>query len=317
MKKFALFLISATLLLCSFNLNAQNPRCIEEGSPPRISYWKNFTNNVYLNEQEGCSFRFVLKDPNNIGWSSSSRIDITVDGVAYGSLTLPWGTPYKEEIKLLPSGEVQFLWIGGWSPTTNCFDIYNSLNELIYRSPEWLPANLFFIYQNECCIPLTDFEGGYNQETKEVNLSWVAPTSVDLTGFNIYRNDELLTSVESSSNSYSSLTSGLQSGNYKYCVVPVYPFSCVFEEECFEVDIEVGIKNYDSTLSLYPNPATHSITISGDIVVNAKIYNSVGQLVLSHNTNVINVSVLTNGIYILAVETSTGNTIHKKIIINR
>jgi len=293
MKKFAIFLISATLLVCSFNLNAQT---------------------------DGCTFRFVLKNPNAMGWSPEVGVKITVNDMNYGFLNLPWGTPVgeeREEIKLLPSGEIHFSWIGYFNSLLHYFEIYNSSNELIYASPESLPGELFFTYQNECCIALADFDGEYNQETKEVNLSWVAPTSVDLTGFNIYRNDELLTSVESSSNSYSSLTSGLQSGNYKYCVVPVYPFSCVFEEECFEVDIEVGIKNYDSTLSLYPNPATHSITISGDIVVNAKIYNSVGQLVLSHNTNVINVSVLTNGIYILAVETSTGNTIHKKIIINR
>jgi len=317
MKKFAIFLISATLLVCNLNLNAQNPFC--KWDETKAGKWLNFTHNINLIEGEGCSFRFVLKDPNGSGWNTGAGIIVTVDNIEYGTVTLPWGSGnYKEEVVSLPSGEVQFSWTGPYNMGKVCFEIYCSTNELIYRNPQFLSEGLFFTYQNECCIPLTDFEGEYNQETKQVNLSWVTPTSVDLKGFNIYRNDELLAQIEDTINSYSTHTGGLETGKYKYCVVPVYPFTCSFEEECFEIDIEVGIKNYDSTLSLYPNPATHSITISGDMVVNAKIHNSVGQLILSqHNTNVINVSVLTNGIYILAVETSAGNTIHKKIIINR
>jgi len=150
MRKNITFLISATLFTICVNLSAQNPRCEWDNNPSRFVNLLNHTDNIIINEEEGCQFLFVLKDPNSIGWSSQSRIAITVDGIDYGSVTLPWGTPYKEEIVLLPSGEIQFLWIGPWTPVTNCFEIYNSSNKLIYRSPEFLPDDLFFIYQNEC-----------------------------------------------------------------------------------------------------------------------------------------------------------------------
>jgi hypothetical protein len=68
---------------------------------------------------------------------------------------------------------------------------------------------------------------------------------------------------------------------------------------------------------IYPNPATHSITISGDMVSEVRIYNNIGQLILNeHNTNEINVSKLTNGIYILSVKVTSGSIIQKKVIIN-
>jgi hypothetical protein len=140
---------------------------------------------------------------------------------------------------------------------------------------------------------------------------------VDLTGFDIFRNNMFINHVTPSTNFYTDNTSKLEDGVYRYCVKPVYPFSCTFEDNCFETYISVGINIYSSTLNFYPNPATNSINISGDRVAELKMYNSIGQLILSqHNTNVINVSGLTNGIYMLAVETSTGNIIHKKIIIN-
>jgi hypothetical protein len=54
------------------------------------------------------------------------------------------------------------------------------------------------------------------------------------------------------------------------------------------------------------------------MVLEAKIYNNIGQLILNqYNTNIIDVSELTNGIYILSIETSTKTTIQKKIIIQK
>jgi len=135
MKKFAIFLISATLLVCSFNLNAQT---------------------------DGCQFRFVLSDPSGIGWPDGRGITVTVDDIEYGFVGLPWGIPSTEEILLLPSGLVNFSWTGGnLHYSSRYFEIYNSFDDLIYTSPDYLPGELFFTYQNECpeCIPLTDFEG--------------------------------------------------------------------------------------------------------------------------------------------------------------
>ena len=302
------------------NLAAQNPYC-EWDSKHRTGNITNITD-LILNEGEGCSFLFILKDALTSGWSSSCGIQISVDGVDYGIVTLPWQQGnYAEIIKMLPSGKVQFTWLGSYDYLRNCFRIYNSSNELIYESPyPGLDDEVFLIYQNECpeCIPLTDFEGIYIAEEHQVNLNWTAPESADLIGFDIYRNDILIDHLSLSIVFYFDNTAELEDGDYKYCVVPVYPSECTLDEECFETYISnEGIVDNKDNILIYPNPATHSINISGNMVSEVRIYNNIGQLILTqHNTNTINVSKLTNGIYILSIEISTGYISHKKIIIN-
>ncbi|MCL2167867.1 MAG: hypothetical protein FWH59_01940, partial [Lentimicrobiaceae bacterium] len=195
-------------------------------------------------DEEGCGFRFILENPGGVGWPPGFGIQITVDGADYGMVTLPWGEGgYDEVIKLLPSGEVQFFWIGDFSFPAHCFEIFNSLDSLIFKSDKTVLDGLFLTYQNECpeCIPLTDFKGEYISETDQVNLSWTAPENIYLQGFEIFRNDELIIQVDKETLSYTENTADLESGKYKYCVVPVYPYLCSFEEDnCFEAHIGLG-----------------------------------------------------------------------------
>ena len=238
----------------------------------------------------------------------------------YGIVTLPWRQgSYAEVIKLLSSGKVQFTWLGAFIDSYHCFEIYNSLDSLIYKSDLYIPPDeVFLTYLNECmeCLPITDLKGEYIPDIKQVNLTWTAPESADLTGFDIYRNDELIDRVSPSTVFYSDNTSELEEGNYKYCVIPVYPPECDLEDECI-TNIYVGIKTYSSILHLYPNPANNTVNITGADIANVKVFNNTGQLILNeYNTNEINVSKLPNGIYILSIEISTGYIIYKKIIIN-
>jgi len=134
MKKFAIFLISATLLLCSVNLNAQT---------------------------DGCQFRFVLTDPAGFGWPSGTGITVIVDDVEYGFVTLPWGTPTTKDSVQVPLGEVNFLWTGDMTffYLRHYFEIYNSLGELIYTSPNEFGSlpEPFFTYQNECNVGISNY----------------------------------------------------------------------------------------------------------------------------------------------------------------
>jgi hypothetical protein len=138
MKKIVIFLISAILSMTCVNLSAQTER----------------------NQTDRCNFRFVLSDPMGFGWIPEAGITVTVDGVYYGFVNLPWGTPSVEETLLLPSGEVHFSWPDGigFSPASNYFEIYNSLDELIYTSPDTpgLPES-FFTYQNECNVGINHY----------------------------------------------------------------------------------------------------------------------------------------------------------------
>jgi hypothetical protein len=138
MKKIVIFLISAILSMNCVNLYAQTE----------------------MNPTNGCSFRFVLESPIGTGWYPGAGIMVTVDGVEYGFVNLPWGTPSAEETLLLPSGEVHFSWPDGtmFDYYMNYFEIYNSLDELIYTSPEefGLPES-FFIYQNDCDVSINNY----------------------------------------------------------------------------------------------------------------------------------------------------------------
>ena len=332
MKKTVIFLLSAALIMNYVNLAAQNPFCEKLGSPGVRNTLNPTTKMIHSNgqkhshsthfEEEGCNFKFLLEAVNGVGWSSSNGIQISVDGVDYGIVTLPFGGGgYDEVIKKLPSGEVQFKWLGIFDYFAQCFEIYNTSDSMIYKSDKNnIPDELFLTYQNECmeCIPITDLKGEYNPDIKQVNLTWTAPESADLKGFDIYRNDILIDHLSLSIVFYFDNTAELEDGDYKYCVVPVYPSDCTLDEECFETYISnVGIVDYKDNIIIYPNPATNLINISGDVVFEVKMYNSIGQLILNeYNINKINVSKLTNGIYILSIEISTGNSIYKKIIIN-
>jgi hypothetical protein len=156
MKKIAIFLISAILSMACVNTYAQTE----------------------TNTTDGCSFRFVLSDPMGIGWHPERGIAVIVNGVDYGFVNLPWGTPSTEETLLLPSGEILFSWIGGaFHYLSNYFEIYNSLDELVYTSPDdhILPEGLFFTYQTECNIGINNYSSALhlypNPASHVVNIS--------------------------------------------------------------------------------------------------------------------------------------------------
>jgi len=166
MKKFAIFLISAILLFCSFNLNAQT---------------------------DGCQFRFVLVSPLGIGWNTGTGIAVTVDDIEFGVLTLPKGTPSIEYTLVLPLGEAHFLWINDklFTPYQHYFEIYNSLDELIYTSPDspGLPE-LFFTYQNECPLGIRSYTSDFllypNPVSNELRITNYELRITDAAIYDIY-----------------------------------------------------------------------------------------------------------------------------------
>lgn len=56
------------------------------------------------------------------------------------------------------------------------------------------------------------------------------------------------------------------------------------------------------SLEIYPNPSSERITVFGLKVIQMKIYNNLGQLMLeANNTNVLNVSSLSAGVYFIKI----------------
>jgi len=74
----------------------------------------------------------------------------------------------------------------------------------------------------------------------------------------------------------------------------------------------------DNTFSLYPNPTNGEIFIQSQLdIKSVSVYNIYGQVMLKTNaTEAIDVSALSSALYIVEVETETGDTFQQKIFKN-
>ena len=68
------------------------------------------------------------------------------------------------------------------------------------------------------------------------------------------------------------------------------------------------INQYNNTLTLYPNPATHTLNVYAPFATQLKVYTIVGEVVQSIITNgystILDITTLSNGIY--CIKTNTG-----------
>ena len=66
--------------------------------------------------------------------------------------------------------------------------------------------------------------------------------------------------------------------------------------------------NYSGSLALLPNPASASITIEADAIIeNVKIFSTLGNLLINTNDNNISVADLSPGVYFAMIKTDAGS----------
>ena len=80
-----------------------------------------------------------------------------------------------------------------------------------------------------------------------------------------------------------------------------------------------GINNVSlQSISIYPNPAHTTITVTGSNITNITLTNTIGQTLLTQQatsrTTVLNISFLPAGIYLLAVTNNEGEKTVSKIV---
>ena len=75
-----------------------------------------------------------------------------------------------------------------------------------------------------------------------------------------------------------------------------------------------GLEFISNDITIYPNPASDFISVSGTDIIKIDIINSLGMHIFSSNEEIINTSKLPDGIYLLKVQTEAG-LILKKILI--
>jgi hypothetical protein len=81
------------------------------------------------------------------------------------------------------------------------------------------------------------------------------------------------------------------------------------------VDDPAEVKENSLQIYVYPNPAVDVLNIVADGLVNNKLYDTNGQLVLESNQKTLNISTLAKGVYILKIITQKG-IIERKIVIS-
>jgi len=151
-----------------------------------------------------------------------------------------------------------------------------------------------------------------------VNLSWNAPAGFKaLLGYNVYRNDTLITSSPVSTLFFND--SPVANGKQTYCVTAVYD-NGESEPVCVDAWITVGVPNTDpAAFRVYPNPATDLINVISPVQFDqVRIVTLLGHEVYNNSTPGNNLRILTEGLeagmYLMQI-TVGDNVITKKISI--
>jgi hypothetical protein len=86
--------------------------------------------------------------------------------------------------------------------------------------------------------------------------------------------------------------------------------------ECLSITIETGIDElYTSQLTLYPNPANSSFTVTGAVVTQIHLYDLTGRQVAATTGNTIQVSNLQPGLYQALITGNNGLTATKRVVV--
>jgi len=143
-----------------------------------------------------------------------------------------------------------------------------------------------------------------------VSVTWDAAT-MDIDGYNIYRNDEkinpeLLTETEYTDNVP-------EEGNYCYEITIVMDGGEGEKSEpaCVDVSIvNIDESDKDALFTLFPNPVSGTLYINTkEPITDCQIYNIQGQLIYSTKSNIKEISTdsWASGIYIIRITTEKGN----------
>lgn len=167
------------------------------------------------------------------------------------------------------------------------------------------------VYADSGCVPPSHFALTVNESN--IELSWDA--AGDSATYKIYRNKELLATV----NTTSYTDTALANGDYCYYITLACTDSTESDastELC--AFINVGIPTYNNSVNIYPNPVNSTLHVNAEGFKEAAIFTMTGQRVyhnnITDNNFQINVANLPAGVYFLRL---TGNDIVTKKFIKQ
>ncbi|MGI6719148.1 MAG: T9SS type A sorting domain-containing protein [Bacteroidales bacterium] len=105
----------------------------------------------------------------------------------------------------------------------------------------------------------------------------------------------------------------LKDYDVEYCVQAIYT-TCESDNVCEYVTISTGIES-NSNINVYPNPANNIVNIDGVSVEKVYVYNNIGQLVEMLNSNQVDVSSYSKGVYMFNIVSVDGEVHKVKIVV--
>ena len=176
------------------------------------------------------------------------------------------------------------------------------------------------VFVPQFCEKPTELSG--IDEEKNAIITWSEPQNIDgnLLGYKIYKDGIFLYEVQRNENEF--IDADLENGTYKYQISALYEH-CEESELTDEVTVTinyVGINEIQTNVyQVFPNPATHEITITGEGVHTLTIFDITGrelstyQLIPTSSHQTVDVSNLPSGTYFLQVKSFQGTYTHKTV----
>ena len=175
--------------------------------------------------------------------------------------------------------------------------------------------NSHFAYDyTDHCYPVQNLN--ISNEESTVVVTWDAPEAGTPTAYNVFVNNELV------AENTTDLSYSFNAENALYIaeVVAMYDNdrSSVGVVQTFNLTVDVN-EYQENTYNIYPNPADNYVRIVGDNIRTVNIYNCLGALVDSFETNDNNLEISTSkyntGIYFINIQQNNGETSTKKLVI--
>lgn len=175
--------------------------------------------------------------------------------------------------------------------------------------------NSHFAYDyTDHCYPVQNLN--ISNEESTVVVTWDAPEAGTPTAYNVFVNNELV------AENTTDLSYSFNAENALYIaeVVAMYDNdrSSVGVVQIFNLTVDVN-EYQENTYNIYPNPADNYVRIVGDNIRTVNIYNCLGALVDSFETNDNNLEISTSkyntGIYFINIQQNNGETSTKKLVI--
>ena len=204
-----------------------------------------------FNYKNACNVIFSLHDSYGDGWQGNYLNVTYSDGTASEQMTVANGSS-ATYIRELASGCVMSLtWTNGQWTSECSFEITYEDGTMIYQNSGGFNGTQTFTVNcsgsgntPEFCAPVRNL--AYNLDGHDVILTWEAPESGNPTGYEVYRETELLETVTALSFTDPNVEEGL----YNYCVYAVYD-DCQSEFVCVEAEVSMcgSVQHLDYALN--------------------------------------------------------------------